>query len=54
MKRIDHDSVGYSKAVAIFEKTVDKLPSTVDSALQKSLCSFGKSITQVMSSPILF
>ena len=48
--RIDYDLSGYNKAVAIFEKTVDKLPCSVDSALQKSLCSFGKSITQVISS----
>ena len=50
--RIDYDLSGYNKAVAIFEKTVDKLPCSVDSALQKSLCSFGKSITQVMLSPL--
>lgn len=49
MKRIEHDPVGYGKAVSIFEKTVEKLPHTVDSALQKSLCSFGKSITQVLN-----
>ena len=47
--RVGNDVAGYSKAVNIFAKTVDKLPSTVDSALQKSLCSFGKSITQVWS-----
>ena len=47
LNRVDHDVVGYGKAVSIFSKTVEKLPSTVDAALQKSLCSFGKSITQV-------
>ena len=45
--RIDHDPSGYSKALDILEKTVDKLPAKGDSALQKSLCSFGKSVTQV-------
>ena len=47
MRRIEHDPVGYSKAVNIFGKSVEKLPYSVDSALQKSLCSFGKTITQV-------
>ena len=45
--RIDHDPTGYTKAVNILEKTVDRLPLRVDSALQKSLCDFGKSVTQV-------
>ena len=47
MKRIDLDPVGYSKAFDILDKTVDSLPATVDSALQKCLCSFGKTVTQV-------
>ena len=47
LNTVDHDVVGYGKAVSIFSKTVEKLPSTVDAALQKSLCYFGKSITQV-------
>ena len=38
---------GYEKAIAALEKSVQKLPSTVDSALQKSLYSFGKSVTEV-------
>ena len=46
--RIDSDPVGYAKAVSTFEKTVAKLPSKSDAALQKSLCSFGKSVTQVI------
>ena len=50
MKRIEHDPSGYNKAIAMFEKTVEKLPSSVDSALQKTLCSFGKSVTQVFLS----
>ena len=45
--RIGQDPEGYSKALASFEKAVDRLPSTVDSALQKSLYGFGKSETQV-------
>ena len=47
MKRTDLDPVGYSKAFDILDKTVDSLPATVDSALQKCLCSFGKTVTQV-------
>ena len=50
IKRIEHDPTGYNKAIAMFEKTVEKLPSSVDSALQKTLCSFGKSVTQVFLS----
>ena len=50
LKRVDYDVVGYDKALSIFSKTVEKLPSTVDAALQKSLCSFGKSTTQVFIS----
>ena len=46
-QRIDSDPVGYNKAVDILNKTVDSLPATVDAALQKCLCSFGKTVTQV-------
>ena len=53
MARIDKDPTGYRKAVEIFEKTVKRLPSSVDTALQKSLCSFGKSVTQVFRMNIL-
>lgn len=45
--RIGHDPAGYEKAIAVLEKSVDKLPATVDSALQKTLYSFGKSVTEV-------
>ena len=45
--RIDQDPAGYNKALDIFNKTIDKLPANIDSALQKSLCSFGKTIVQV-------
>ena len=45
--RLESDIEGYAKAVSVFEKTVQKLPSTSDSALQKCLHSFGKSVTQV-------
>ena len=47
LARISHDPTGYQKAVADLEKTVQKLPATSDSALQKCLHSFGKSVTQV-------
>ena len=46
--RISHEPAGYEKAIEIFNKTVDKLPS-VDSALQKSICAFGKTVTQSCS-----
>ena len=45
--RISHDPTGYEKALAVLDRTVDKLPATVDTALQKVLYSFGKSVTQV-------
>ena len=46
-QRIDSDPIGYSKAVDILTKTVDSLPASVDAALQKCLCSFGKTVIQV-------
>ena len=49
MARIDHDPAGYAKAVDKLDKTVDRLPAKGDSALQKSLCEFGKTVTQVYS-----
>ena len=52
-QRIDSDPVGYNKAVDILNKTVDSLPATVDAALQKCLCSFGKTVTQVCNKQIL-
>merc|ERR1712208_63137 len=45
--RIEHDPTGYSKTINCLDNTVTKLPTSRDSALQKSLFSFGKSITQV-------
>ena len=45
--RISHDPTGYDKALAVLDRTVDRLPATVDTALQKVLYSFGKSVTQV-------
>ena len=45
--RIDGDLAGYKKAVAVFGKSVDRLPASSDSALQKSLFSFAKTVTQV-------
>ena len=52
MARVEHDPAGYSKAVDIFGKTVERLPCSVDSLLQKSLCSFGKTVTQVFRNNI--
>ena len=46
MARVDGDPGGYAKAVTAFGKTVAKLPNRSDAALQKSLFSFGKSVTQ--------
>jgi hypothetical protein len=46
--RISYDPSGYEKALAVLEKTVEKLPDTVDTALQKCLYGFGKSVTQVI------
>ena len=46
--RLDGDVAGYDKAVETFAKTVNKLPSTSDSSLQKALHTFGKSVTQVI------
>ena len=45
--RIPEDPAGYQRAVSDLEKTVQKLPKTSDSALQKCLHTFGKSVTQV-------
>ena len=47
--RIDKDLNGYDKALDIFEKQVERLPETVDGALQNSLCTFGKVATQAIS-----
>ena len=47
--RIEKDPAGYSKALDILEKTIKRLPDSVDSALQKSLSQFGKSVTQSSS-----
>ena len=47
--RIEMDTQGYSKALDVLEKTIKRLPDAVDSALQKSLCQFGKSVTQSSS-----
>ena len=47
LSRIDHDPSGYDKALDNLNKTIEKLPSTVDSALQKTLHAFGKTVTQV-------
>ena len=43
--RIESDPVGYSKALDVLEKSIKRLPDAVDSALQKSLIQFGKSVT---------
>ena len=48
--RVDQDATGYSKAIDIFEKSINRLPQTSDSALQKTLCAFGKTVTQAYNS----
>ena len=48
-QRIERDIGGYEKALKIFEKHVERLPATTDSALQKSLCSFGETSTPALS-----
>ena len=45
--RVEHDVSGYDRSLDILEKTIERLPSSADSALQKTLCSFGKTVTQV-------
>ena len=45
--RLHFDEDGYRKAIKVFEKTIDSLPKTFDSKLQKALYSFGKADTQV-------
>ena len=42
--RIGGDPAGYMKALDYLEKNIDRLPCTVDAALQKSLTEFGKSV----------
>ena len=44
--RLDNDVAGYDKAVETFAKTVNKLPATTDSSLQKALHTFGKSVRE--------
>lgn len=48
LTRIQHDPAGYAKAVERLDKTVERLPARGDAVLQKSLCEFGKSATQVL------
>ena len=48
-QRIDKDIRGYEKALKIFEKHVERLPVTTDSALQNSLCKFGETSTPAVS-----
>ena len=47
--RIDNDVKGYEKALKIFEKHVDNLPKTTDSALQNSLCKFAETSAPALS-----
>ena len=48
--RIDEDIEGYNTAINIFSKQLNKLEKVKsDSALQKTLCSFGKSLTEPLS-----
>ena len=39
-ERIANDKNGYEKALKIFEKHVENLPKTNDSAIQNSLCKY--------------
>jgi hypothetical protein len=49
-ERIDEDVEGYKTAINIFTKQLEKLGKVErDSALQKTLCSFGKSVTEPLS-----
>ena len=48
-QRIGNDIAGYEKALKTFEKHVERLPTTTDSALQKSLCTFGETSIQALS-----
>ena len=48
-QRIEQDPEGYDRALNIFMKQIDRLPATVDSALQNSLCTFGANFTQAIS-----
>ena len=47
--RIEEDVQGYEKAIDVFEKHVERLPANTDSALQKSLCTFGSTFTEAIS-----
>ena len=47
--RIKEDVKGYEKAIDIFEKHVERLPSNADSTLQKSLCTFASTFTEALS-----
>ena len=48
--RIDHDFHGYKSSINIFTKQLEKLNKVErDSALHKTLCSFGKSVTESLS-----
>ena len=48
-QRMDKDILGYENALKIFEKHVERLPATTDSALQNALCKFGETSTPAVS-----
>lgn len=50
--RIPEDPVAYKKSIESFSKSVSRLPAKTDAVLQKTLHSFGKTLSVVM--PILF
>ena len=48
--RIDNDFLGYKTSINTFTKQLEKLQNVKkDSALQKTLCSFGKTVTEPLS-----
>ena len=47
--RIEGDFQGYSKAIDVFEKHVERLPARTDSALQSSLSTFAGTFTEAIS-----
>ena len=48
-ERIAYDKNGYEKALKIFEKHVENLSKTNDSAIQNSLCKFAETSTPALS-----
>ena len=47
--RVENDPAGYKRAVAVFEKAVDILPASSDTAICRAMYGFGKTEFQVMN-----